>query len=282
MSERANKGILITTSHFTTQAIEFSQGKNIELIDGEQLSYLFSLETKPDFPTSSKNKIEGFNYDKYHYLITEIEENPFDDAAYFNLFRFCDQAVKEHGINDGMLDVIDKYLSASQSLQKKVFCKKTNKNKERIALRKAYDLLYLLYRGDIVSSLKIALGYRINVGERPWIYHIGDSGEQTQYHNASELLEIYYSLFEYFHWNWACEFLSRKYKYDFSTAIGKTVFDGINRIDGSCSSNYNSSPILRGILPDKSWSIDISNIIKNITDVHQTETSLKELIKVFE
>jgi len=34
MSERANKGILITTSAFTSDAIEFAQGKPIELIDG--------------------------------------------------------------------------------------------------------------------------------------------------------------------------------------------------------------------------------------------------------
>jgi len=37
MAERANKGILITTSAFTSDAIEFAQGKPIELVDGPQL-----------------------------------------------------------------------------------------------------------------------------------------------------------------------------------------------------------------------------------------------------
>lgn len=40
-SERANKGILMTTGHFTKSAIAFSAGKPIELIDGEKLKSLF-------------------------------------------------------------------------------------------------------------------------------------------------------------------------------------------------------------------------------------------------
>jgi hypothetical protein len=39
-SERANKGILITTSYFTKAALSFAQGKNIELIDGDRLNKL--------------------------------------------------------------------------------------------------------------------------------------------------------------------------------------------------------------------------------------------------
>lgn len=40
MSERANKGILMTTGYFTKSAIAFAEGKPIELIDGERLSDL--------------------------------------------------------------------------------------------------------------------------------------------------------------------------------------------------------------------------------------------------
>lgn len=39
-SERANKGILMTTGYFTKSAIAFAEGKTIELIDGEQLDVL--------------------------------------------------------------------------------------------------------------------------------------------------------------------------------------------------------------------------------------------------
>ena len=42
MSERANKGILMTTGHFTKSAISFAEGKPIELIDGSTLKNLMN------------------------------------------------------------------------------------------------------------------------------------------------------------------------------------------------------------------------------------------------
>ena len=42
MSERANKGILMTTGHFTKSAIGFAEGKPIELIDGIKLKELLT------------------------------------------------------------------------------------------------------------------------------------------------------------------------------------------------------------------------------------------------
>ena len=39
-SERANKGILVTTSYFTSSAIDFAEDKPIELIDGDKLNSL--------------------------------------------------------------------------------------------------------------------------------------------------------------------------------------------------------------------------------------------------
>ena len=42
MSERANKGILMTTGHFTKSAISFAEGKPIELIDGQKLKSLLT------------------------------------------------------------------------------------------------------------------------------------------------------------------------------------------------------------------------------------------------
>ena len=41
-SERANKGILMTTGHFTKSAVAFATGKPIELIDGVALKNLLS------------------------------------------------------------------------------------------------------------------------------------------------------------------------------------------------------------------------------------------------
>ncbi len=47
-AERANKGIVVTTSSFTRQAYEFAQGKPIELIDGRRLAELVGAEGPPE------------------------------------------------------------------------------------------------------------------------------------------------------------------------------------------------------------------------------------------
>lgn len=55
-SERANKGILITTGTFTKSAVEFSIGKQLELIDGEKLNQLLnSYSISFDCDTKSSN-----------------------------------------------------------------------------------------------------------------------------------------------------------------------------------------------------------------------------------
>jgi restriction endonuclease Mrr len=41
-SERANKGVLVTTSEFTASAINFAKGKQLELIDGRKLKTLLN------------------------------------------------------------------------------------------------------------------------------------------------------------------------------------------------------------------------------------------------
>lgn len=48
-SERANKGILMTTGYFTKSAIAFADGKQIELIDGEKLHELLQLHSVKEF-----------------------------------------------------------------------------------------------------------------------------------------------------------------------------------------------------------------------------------------
>ena len=53
-SERANKGILITTGYFTKQAESFSQGKPLELIDGVKLQELISTYLKDGYETNAR------------------------------------------------------------------------------------------------------------------------------------------------------------------------------------------------------------------------------------
>lgn len=55
VSENANKSLLIAQSSFTTQAVEFANGKPLELIDGQKLQELFKkyeLSLFPEEPTT--------------------------------------------------------------------------------------------------------------------------------------------------------------------------------------------------------------------------------------
>lgn len=76
MSERANKGILITTSDFTEQAYSFANGKNIELINGEALSLLCTEDGSVSSDAVDENStLKGsFNKERYEYLIKRDED----------------------------------------------------------------------------------------------------------------------------------------------------------------------------------------------------------------
>lgn len=83
-SERANKGILMTTGYFTRQAIAFAEGKPIELIDGAKLHELLKQYGEPEYiykasntsindaPTKKKLNIPP----EYEWLREELEREP--------------------------------------------------------------------------------------------------------------------------------------------------------------------------------------------------------------
>ena len=76
--EKANKGILITTGYFSTSAIDFAAGKNIELIDGEHLrtllyEYGLSANMAENAPMFINNPV--FNRNKYDFYKGMIAQN---------------------------------------------------------------------------------------------------------------------------------------------------------------------------------------------------------------
>lgn len=73
MSERANKGILMTTGYFTKSAIEFASGKPIELIDGEKLISLF-LQYGLAIDDSKNNSISIEEVFAFYYMTDEYSE----------------------------------------------------------------------------------------------------------------------------------------------------------------------------------------------------------------
>lgn len=79
MAERANKGILITTSNYTDSAIEFSIDKNLELIAGDDLFRLLhenQLLESNDFSSPVKfTQYSSFDNEKYHFYKDMVAKN---------------------------------------------------------------------------------------------------------------------------------------------------------------------------------------------------------------
>lgn len=94
MSERANKGILMTTGYFTSSAISFAEGKPIELIDGSELQILmsdndFSLDADDTKKTATSfTGLVYFDIDNYTYLKDSVTRFPKNQALALNLLLF--------------------------------------------------------------------------------------------------------------------------------------------------------------------------------------------------
>lgn len=81
-SERANKGILMTTGYFTPSAIKFAEDKNIELIDGEKLELLLSQNdvnldsyyNSPEYILKEELERTGLSLDEYQFYFGDEEE----------------------------------------------------------------------------------------------------------------------------------------------------------------------------------------------------------------
>ena len=110
MSERANKGILMTTGHFTKSAIGFAEGKPIELIDGIKLKELL---TKYQLATTSRSSVDLIEFleqlnDENISLDDEIDSltilNQF--CSYSELSKKLYQDRQNYSIRARMIDLL--------------------------------------------------------------------------------------------------------------------------------------------------------------------------------
>lgn len=106
MSERANKGVLMTTGYFTRSAIAFAEGKPIELIDGTKIKELlvqYGLRSEGDFLQSSNEAIiveefnpsafMGYYYDGYLKAKSRVDNDPGDIRSRCKLVEIIQDAI---------------------------------------------------------------------------------------------------------------------------------------------------------------------------------------------
>ena len=92
LSNNANKGIIITNAFFTSQAIEFSEGKNMELVDGDILNSLVNkyldIDVKAYVNKKHFTQFKEFDNDKYKYLKQLVDTDQRNKDKYIDLFGF--------------------------------------------------------------------------------------------------------------------------------------------------------------------------------------------------
>ena len=109
MAEHANKGILITTGHFTMSASRFAQNKNIELIDGEALAGILATSGISNQTLAPKlnhfTQFQCFDKSKYDFYKSMISENMCtremgNDFVFDFLFNYLVNPNKTEEMND--------------------------------------------------------------------------------------------------------------------------------------------------------------------------------------
>ena len=152
MSEHANKGILITTSDFTDEARTFANNKNIELINGTLLKQIAPINSE----TSHHNElIEGFNYDRYKYLMDKVGETPTDPRAYNDAINFLKTYVMENAPFISQLKILDKILDLYHQSMQRCFKKKSDGIHRKLIWLKIAEIEML--KGNIGAAINILL-----------------------------------------------------------------------------------------------------------------------------
>ena len=153
MHDKAIKGILITTSTFTDQALSFANDVGIECIDGK---ILYDLLQKYNFDINPQNiqtqkifyEYENFNRVKYEYLKENVAENIRDINAYRELFNFLLSYISNDNIKMLYSGLLEEGIKAGNE-----YIKRHKKSKEWNLNFYGIEiiLLYLLH-GDILKA----------------------------------------------------------------------------------------------------------------------------------
>jgi len=159
LSENANKGIIITNSTFSDKAVEFANNKNIELIDGSQLTRLLDQYCgTTDIIVSNMRKrfdeLDGFELDKYKYLKSRIENNRNEKQHYDLLRDFYHSYILSNKFEINKAGLLDEYIKFNEEFIQR-FCKRSKLLlEEKKAVQFINGILYLL-KGDIFKSIEI-------------------------------------------------------------------------------------------------------------------------------
>lgn len=155
MSERANKGVLITTSSFTKQADNFAKGKNLELIDYTMLTSLFAEYNYLEMHDSKLKRfyeMKEFDKEKYTYLKDKINKDKSNILYYEKLQELFNEYVLTNQREIIFSGLLEEYIGLNNDIIKRFYKNKKGLNKgTTIMFTNAH--LYLL-NGEIFKAME--------------------------------------------------------------------------------------------------------------------------------
>lgn len=154
MDQRANKGILITTSDFTAQAYDFAKGKNIELINGKVLNTL-TESSASEIHIKSENSDFSYRNDRYNYLKKKINEEPTETQNYVDLIQYLRGCIKE---KKDSVSLITEYIDIVEKMMSKCLKKASKAEDKTMALLLQVEAY--IYLGELAKATEILV--RIN------------------------------------------------------------------------------------------------------------------------
>lgn len=160
LSENANKGIIITNSTFSKKAIEFADGKNIELIDGTTIVKLlkeYNMDATNEIAQNNKKsfyEMDNFDGERYFYLKTRIEGNRNEKQNYDSLRVLLHSYIARNEIEVNKNGLIDEYIHLNNDYIQR-FCKKSKISLvEKDIVTYINGILYLL-KGEVFRAIEI-------------------------------------------------------------------------------------------------------------------------------
>ncbi|WP_426349405.1 restriction endonuclease [Alloiococcus sp. CFN-8] len=177
-SERVNKGIIITSSTFTKEAIKFSEGKNLELVNGPTVIDLlkeYNVVSDTVAVTTETNgitSITNFDKDKYIYLKKRIEENRSDLLSYVEMRRFYHNYFISNCSDKNIGYLYDSYIELNNEILSRFYKKGIKYTDEQRILNFINCYIYML-KGELYKSVDIAL--RTGFFNKHISIHFGES-----------------------------------------------------------------------------------------------------------
>ena len=161
MSERANKGILITTSAFTKQAKKFADGKNLELLDYNGLMKIFNdnnIRVNEELKDIKRMFYEDdeFEKDKYWYIKSKIDEDKTVIFYYEKMQELLHYYIISNKYDINKNGLIDEYIELNNEVKKRFYNRKSKNNWHKDNIN--FINMYLnLIKGEIFKSIELCI-----------------------------------------------------------------------------------------------------------------------------